>query len=126
MPLGKKGRRILSLAKQEVPSGEITLCKYYRELKRLHWSASIPWGEHLLLSYSSAALAHSALRALACVALNALADIASPQTIWCTLCAHLQACPLCSKDIWHIFSEKKPKSFMAEHPCFGNNSIAGA
>lgn len=79
MPLEKKGRRIISLVKQDVASGEITLCKYYRELKRLHWAASIPWGEHLLLSHSSAALAHSALSVLACVALNTLADIASPQ-----------------------------------------------
>lgn len=95
--------------KQEVASGEITLCKYYRELKRLHWAASIPWGEHLLLSHSSAALAHSALSALACVALTTLADIASPQTNWCTLCARLQAHLLCSKDIWHIFPDTKAK-----------------
>lgn len=109
MPLEKKGRRIVSLVKQEVASGEITLCKYYRELKRLHWAASIPWGEHLLLSHSSAALAHSALSALACVALTTLADIASPQTNWCTLCARLQAHLLCSKDIWHIFPDTKAK-----------------
>lgn len=109
MPLEKKGRRILSLVKQEVASGEITLCKYYRELKRLHWAASIPWGVHLLLSHSSAALAHSALSMLASVALNTLADIASPQSNWCTLCACLQARPLCSKDIWHSLPDTKAK-----------------
>lgn len=45
----------------------------------------------------------------ACVALNTLADIASPQTNWCTLCARVQAGPLCCKDIWHIFPNKKAK-----------------
>lgn len=117
--------------KQEVASGEITLCKYYRELKRLHWAASIPWGEHLLLSHSSAALAHSALSVLAFVALNTLADIACPQTNWCMLCAYLQANPLCSKDIWHIFTTTKAKVlwlniFVLEITALqGPNSFAG-
>lgn len=83
--------------KYGVDSGGIALCKCYRELKRLHWAVSTPchfsrllsgcsvhaWrGEHLLLPYSSGALAHTALSALARVALKTLACSSPPQTNW--------------------------------------------
>lgn len=110
----------------EVPSGGIALCKCYRELKRLHRAAStlchlplpLPgrsgraWrGEHLLLPRSSAALAHVALSALARVALNTTACVASPQTNQCTLCAGAWAGPffVCGEDIRHIFPDTEAK-----------------
>lgn len=112
--------------KQGVPSGGIAFYKCCREFKRLPWAASTPchfplplsgctvcaWrGEHLLLPRNSAALAHIVLNALARVALNPSACIASPRTNWCMSCASAWAGPpsVCGEDIWHIFPDTEAK-----------------